>query len=73
MGGCCQPTDSPVLGQTGDIPVVGDWNGTGKAKIGSFKGGFWAIDYNGNYVWNGAVIDRFAAFGQTGDVPFVGD
>jgi len=58
---------------TGDNPVVGDWDGTGKDKIGSEKDGFWAVDYNGNYVWDGAVIDRFAGFGQTADKPVIGD
>jgi len=60
------------FGQTGDKPVIGDWDGTGKAKIGSFKDGFWATDYNGNYVWDGAVTDRFAGFRQTGDSPVAG-
>jgi hypothetical protein len=35
--------------------------------------GFWATDYNGNYLWEGAVTDRFAGFGSTGDRPVVGD
>jgi hypothetical protein len=61
------------FGQTGYNPVVGDWDGTGKDKIGVEKDGIWAIDYNGNYMWDGAVTDRFAAFGQTGDIPVVGD
>jgi hypothetical protein len=60
------------FGQTADIPVVGDWNGDGKTEIGSFKDGFWAVDYNSNYIWNGAVSDRFAGFGLTGDTPIVG-
>ena len=54
--------EQPVLDLAGYKPVVGDWDGTGKDKIGVEKDGFWAIDYNGNYVWDGAVTDRFAAF-----------
>ena len=42
-------------------------------KMGSFKDGFWAIDYNGNFVWDGVVTDRFAGFGQSGNKPVVGD
>ena len=61
------------FGQTGSIPVVGDWNGDGITEIGSYKDGFWAIDYNGNHIWDGAQIDKFAAFGQAGYKPVFGD
>ena len=54
-------------------PVVGDWDGNGRIKIGVEKDGIWAIDYNGNYVWDGVGADRFAGFGQPGDIPVVGD
>ena len=37
--------------------------GHGTDKIGMEKDGFWAIDYNGNYVWDGVGADRFAGFG----------
>ena len=61
------------FGSAGYKPVVGDWTGTGTDKIGVELDGIWAIDYNGNYVWDGAVTDRFAGFGQSGDNPVVGD
>jgi hypothetical protein len=60
------------FGQPGDIPVIGDWDGNGIDKIGSFKNGFWSIDQNGNYVWDGAAMDRFAGFKQSGDTPVSG-
>jgi hypothetical protein len=60
------------FGQTADIPVVGDWDGNGKSKIGSFKNGFWSIDHNGNYVWDGVGADRFAGLRQSGDTPVSG-
>ena len=61
------------FGQAGGIPVVGDWNGDGKTEIGFFKDGFWSIDYNGNYVWDGVVTDKLYSFpGVTGWTPVVG-
>ena len=53
--------------------MIGDWNGDGKDEIGMEIIGFWAIDYNGNYVWDGVGDDRFAGLGQSGDTPVVGD
>jgi uncharacterized membrane protein len=32
----------------GDIPVVGDWNGDGKTKIGVFRKGRWILDVDGS-------------------------
>ena len=31
------------------------------------------LDYNGNGLWNGGVIDRTYNFGSTGDLPVAGD
>ena len=61
-------------GSSGDIPVVGDWDGSGASKIAVFNPsqGWWVIDYNGNYVWEGAVTDRFLKWGSPGDTPIVG-
>ena len=42
--------------QAGDIPVVGDWNGDGRSKVGYFRQGFlWILDYNGNGVYEPGV------------------
>jgi len=62
-----------TLGQAGDVPVVGDWNGSGWSKFGVFRNGLWVLDYNGNFQWDGTSIDRAASLGQSGDVPVVGD
>ena len=61
-------------GQSDDVPVTGDWNGTGKWKIGVYRAskGEWILDYNGNGVSDAG--DRTYHFGgQPGDVPVTGD
>jgi len=62
-------------GSAGDTPVVGDWNGSGKAKIGTFgpATGLWLLDYNGNFAWDGAGVDKYFAWGSAGDTPVLGD
>ena len=61
------------FGVAGSIPVIGDWNGNGKAKIGIFKSGVWYLDMNGNGVGDGPEMDRLVtAFGQPGWTPMVG-
>jgi len=60
----------------GFVPVVGDWNGDGKSKIGYYKAGFWLLDYNGNgtYDGTGAGQDRFLGFGgNPNETPLIGD
>jgi hypothetical protein len=57
-----------------DVPVVGDWNGDGKTKVGLFRQGyFWILDTNGNGVFQQGVDQTFAFGGVAGDVPVVGD
>ena len=60
-------------GQAGEIPVVGDWNGDGKSKIGIHVNGTWILEYNGNYAWDGPGIDKLIFFGGAGYRPVVGD
>jgi hypothetical protein len=63
------------IGLYGDIPLVGDWNGDGKSKVGTFRpsDGYFYLDYNGNGQWDGCGIDRCLQIGLNGDVPLVGD
>ena len=61
------------MGQTGEVPVIGDWNGDGKTKIGVHRNGTWILDYNGNYAWDGTGIDKLVFFGGPGYTPMVGD
>ena len=63
-----------AFGQQGDIPVAGDWTGSGTFKIGVFRNGQWLLDCNGNGVWDGTSGgDCLYTFGQAGDIPIVGD
>jgi hypothetical protein len=64
------------FGLSGDLPVAGDWNSTGTAKIGVFRPstGKWYLDLNGDGRWNGCGIDAcLGPFGLPGDLPVVGD
>ena len=54
----------------GDVPVVGDWDGTGTSKIGVFRNGVWFLDTNGNGASEGT--DAVAYFGIAGDRPVTG-
>jgi hypothetical protein len=62
-------------GLTGAVPVTGDWDGTGTAKIGIYVDGLWYLDLNGNGAWDGAPTDGLIYFGGglTGAVPVTGD
>jgi len=62
-------------GWAGVTPVVGDWNGDGKTKIGVYSNGFWFLDYDGNYVWDGGNVgvDKAVGWGWAGVTPIVGD
>jgi hypothetical protein len=62
---------STWFGQTGDIPIVGDWTNSGIMKIGVFRNGSWILDSNGNGHYDAG--DRVFTFGQAGDIPIVGD
>jgi Beta-propeller repeat len=59
------------FGAAGDIPVAGDWTGSGNKSIGVFRNGTWFLDTNNNGVLDAA--DKTISFGKAGDVPVVGD
>jgi hypothetical protein len=73
------PSVDAVIGWGGDpsdIPVVGDWNGSGTTKIGVYRQstGTWYLDLNGNRVWDGLGVDALIAWGgDPSDKPVVGD
>ena len=56
-------------GRSGDIPVVGDWNGNGVHTIGVVRGNRWLLK-NSN---RPGPADLDFVFGQPGDIPVVGD
>jgi hypothetical protein len=60
------------FGLPSDLPVVGDWDASGKLRIGVFRNGSWLVDYDGDYQWNSSK-DRVYNFGLPGDLPVVGD
>jgi Beta-propeller repeat len=66
------PTSSVFsYGQAGDIPVAGDWTGSGVKRIGIFRNGLWILDTNNNGILDAG--DKIVSFGQAGDIPIPGD
>jgi uncharacterized delta-60 repeat protein/RHS repeat-associated protein len=69
-------TGNPVsFGTSGNVPVVGDWNGDGKDEIGvydpqTFK---WYLDSNRNWTLDSSEQTNAYTFGWTGGVPVVGN
>ena len=75
MDGCNADRCLSSFGRAGDLPVAGDWDDTGKARIGVFRPstGEWFLDKNGNGRIDGCTADIcVAAFGKAGDRPVVG-
>ena len=60
------------LGVSGDIPVIGDWDGSGQKRVGIFRDGVWYLDTNGDHAWDFG-IDSYFFFGIGTDIPVVGD
>ncbi len=58
----------------GTEPVVGDWNGDGRSKIGVYVNGYWFMDANGNGVFDDGIPGGlFFLGGWDGSVPLIGD
>ena len=60
-------------GTTGDIPVIGDWNGDGHQSAGIFRNGMWVLDVDGDGVIDLEGDDKAHFLGRAGDRPVVGD
>jgi hypothetical protein len=63
----------PFGGFKEDIPVIGDWDHTGKDKIGIYRKGHWFLDLTDNGKWDGCGTDLCvdALGGFHGDLPVV--
>jgi hypothetical protein len=61
----------PFGGMQEDKPVVGDWMGDGKARIGIYRNGDWYLDINGNSAWDGCELDAciLGFGGDWSDIP----
>ena len=60
------PTDTYGLfgvGLPNVQPVTGDWNGNGITKIGVYSDGYWYLDTNASWQWDGTPTDTFGIFG----------
>jgi tricorn protease-like protein len=71
------------FGQSGDLPLTGDWNGDGQTDLGVFRDGNFILGFVRSAVIHPCfgcnVLIHFVdpqpaiPFGQTGDIPFAGD
>jgi len=59
------------FGAATDIAIVGDWNGDGSSSIGTFSGGIWKLDLDGDGRFSD--MDVTVRLGEPGDLPIVGD
>jgi hypothetical protein len=66
-----------AFGLAADLPVSGDWDGDGRAEVGTWRPGDrrFRLDIDADGRWDGAVGgDRLSApFGVATDLPLVGD
>ena len=58
-------------GWAGVTPIVGDWNGDGRTKIGVYAGGYWYVDHDGTYLYD--PTKDIWQMGWTGTTPVMGD
>lgn len=69
------PADTAsTFGVTGDVPLIGDWNGDGDDEIGVYRPASrsFLLDMDGSGTWN-PPADITYVFGVSGDIPLVGD
>jgi len=64
-------TYSTFFGNSTDIAVAGDWDGTGVTRIGVFRNGTWYLDIQNKGRFDSS--NKIVNFGQARDIPVVGD
>jgi hypothetical protein len=62
-----------TFGTTGDIPVSGDWNGSGTSKLGLFNNGTWTLDMTGSGALGAGNTTYSFGVGIPGATPVAGD
>ncbi len=73
--GCSVDRCLDGFGGPGDLPVTGDWTGTGRTAIGIFRPSdrTWILDLNDNGRFDECSVDRCVpTFGAVGDLPITG-
>jgi hypothetical protein len=62
------------FGQTGDLPIIGDWDGDGIDTFGVFRqNGGQAQIFLTDEIENAPPVDHTLGFGTDGDLPIAGD
>ena len=64
-----------TFGVAGDLPVVGDWLGSGKSRLGVFNPAtqMWDLDKNGDSIWEACEVDLcLGPLGTVKDLPVSG-
>ena len=65
------PSQESLFGLPTDIPIVGDWDGSGDFRLGVFRNGTWYLDVANHRTLDGSA--KVVTFGQAGDIPVLGD
>ena len=74
--GCGVDRCLPAFTAAGDIPVVGDWSGSGRTAIGTYRTSdrTFTLDFNHNGTFDDCSVDRcITGFGSVGDQSLAGD
>jgi hypothetical protein len=65
----CVPTTAAGLAACPDIPIVGDWTGTGVSKLGIFRAGHWSLDKKNPGDSGPHTAFTTYTYGSPGDLP----
>jgi hypothetical protein len=68
----CSSWSNLLSDLAGATPLIGDWTGDGKAKLGLRVGDGVYLDWDGNGIFEFTTSDRYFLGLATGDIPVVG-